>query len=117
MLISGQRCLVPFLNLIIYRSNACFLSPGCVLPIKHIIQVVTLLHAGLLTFQPSDVGRGSDNFVGMHQVVELLKMGSDHRLISLVLFHPEILNKRQFLSYGSVVVSRLELLTFNISYC
>lgn len=87
------------------------------LPIKHIIQVVTLLYARLLTFQPSDVERGSDNFVGMHQVVELLKMGSDHHLISLVQLHPEILNKQQFLSYGSVTVCHLELLTFNIIYC
>lgn len=31
------------------------------LPIKHIIQVVTLLYTGLLTFQPNDVERGSDN--------------------------------------------------------
>lgn len=78
------------------------------LPIKHIIQVVTLLYAGLLTFQPNDVERGSDNFVGMYQVVELLKMGSDHCMISLVRFHPQILNKQQFLGYGPVIVCHLE---------
>lgn len=81
------------------------------LPIKHIIQVVTLLYAGLLTFQPNDVERGSENFVGKHQVVELLKMGSHHRLTSLVVFRPEILNKQQFLGYGPVIVCHLELLT------
>lgn len=61
--------------------------------------------------------RGSDNSVGMYQVVELLKMGSHPCLISLVLFHPDTLNKQQVFGYGPVTVCHLELLTFNISYC
>jgi len=40
LLISGHRRFLPFLNLIIYGFDACFVSLGCMLPIKRIIQVV-----------------------------------------------------------------------------
>lgn len=87
LLISGHRGFFPFLNLIIYGFDACFVSLGCMLPIKHIIQVVTWWYAGLLALQPNDVERGSNNFVGMLGR-GIPKVGSGHHLISSALFHP-----------------------------
>lgn len=62
-------CLFKFNNLLIQCLE--FSSPGCLLPIKHIIQGVTLLYLGLPMFQAKAGQRGTENFVGMNQVVEL----------------------------------------------
>lgn len=87
------------------------------LAIKHISQVLHYYMLNCLHFSPMMAQRGSDNSEGMYHALELLKMGSDHHLISLVLFHRKILNKWQFLGYGSAIVCHLELLTFKFSYC
>lgn len=87
------------------------------LAIKHISQVLHYYMLDCLHFSQMMAERGSDNSEGMYHALELLKRGSDHHLISLVLFHRKILNKQQFLGYGSAIVCHLELLTFKFSYC
>lgn len=62
-------CLFKFNNLLI--QCLAFSSPGYLLPIKHIIQGVTLLCFGLPTFQAKAGERGTENFVGINQAVEL----------------------------------------------
>lgn len=62
-------CLFKFNNLLIQCLD--FSSPGYLLPIKHIIQGVTLLCFGLPTFQAKAGERGTENFVGINQAVEL----------------------------------------------
>lgn len=61
--------LFKFNNLLIQCLD--FSSPGYLLPIKHIIQGVTLLCFGLPTFQAKAGERGTENFVGINQAVEL----------------------------------------------
>lgn len=87
------------------------------LAIKHISQVLHYYMLDCLHFSQMMAERGSDNSEGMYHALELLKRGSDHHRISLVLFHRKILNKQQFLGYGSAIVCHLELLTFKFSYC
>lgn len=62
-------CLFKFNNLLIQCLD--FSSPGYLLPIKHLIQGVTLLCFGLPTFQAKAGERGTENFVGINQAVEL----------------------------------------------